>query len=130
MERLKIILLFLVTLLPTTLSAQLGVTYDFAAVNADGLTLYYKIINETNKEVAFGINLKLGTVYFPFTKLHIPETVTYNGKTYTVTEMGPYAPRNLSNLVDLKFPNTLKHIRTINHLSFSHKLKKLLSQQV
>ena len=26
-------------------------TYDFSAVNDDGLTLYYKVINETKKEV-------------------------------------------------------------------------------
>ena len=126
MERLKIILLFLVTLLPTTLSAQLGVTYDFAAVNADGLTLYYKIINEANKEVEFGILSPLSTAYLAFTKLHIPETVTYNSKTYTVTQLGRSGASHMSNLIDLKYPNTLKHIRTMNHLAFSHKLKKLV----
>lgn len=125
MERLKIILLFLVAFLPATVSAQLGSYYDFAAVNDDGLTLYYKIVDEDKKEVSFN-QKDLHGYPWTLTKLHIPDTVIHNGKTYTVTETGPHAILGISNLEDFKFPNKLKHIRQSNNLGFSHKLKKLV----
>ena len=132
MERLKIILLFLVAFLPATVSAQ-NQYYDFTAVNDDGITLYYKIIDEDNKEVAFTSNNGNLSVYSSLAKLHIPETVVYNSKTYTVTQIGIYKKgvvhfnfEGAFQLVDLKFPATLKRIKAGHFLGLSHKLKKLV----
>ncbi len=40
----------------------------------------------------------------------IPETVTYNGLTYTVTGIGQHAFENCSNLISVSIPNTVTHI--------------------
>jgi hypothetical protein len=136
MERLKIILLFLVTLLPATLFAQLGFYYDFTAVNDDGITLYYKIIDEDNKEVALSANDGAASAYSSLRKLHIPETVVYNSNTYTVTQVGIsginvygvifHSIQGLFQLEDIKFPATLKRIKSDHFLGLSHKLKKMV----
>lgn len=50
--------------------------------------------------------------YAGLTTANIPETVTYQGKTYSVTAIGKYAFRNCSSLTSAIVPNTVKTINT------------------
>ena len=87
-------------------------TYDFSAVNDDGLTLYYKVVDETKKEVS----LAEDHVFYPYagvTKIVIPDKVKKSdGTEYTVTEIGyTFTGANLlPSLKELTLPNTLKKL--------------------
>ncbi|QUB46695.1 hypothetical protein J5A66_06815 [Prevotella sp. oral taxon 475] len=138
MERCKLFLTCLMAMLWVGVSGQPAKYYDFSKENSDHTMLYYKIIDEDKKEVAFSAPNGSGIVYHSLTKLHIPETVEYNGNTYTVTQFGIEAPTSnphifwhsgiegMLNLVDFKLPSTLKRIKSDHFLGFSHQLKKLV----
>ncbi len=54
----------------------------------------------------------------------IPETVTYNGTTYTVTSIGDYAFDNSSDLLEVTIPNSVTSIG--NHaFNECHRLTQL-----
>ena len=83
---------------------------DFFAENKEGKTLYYNIITGTNNvEVTFNKNNN-----YEFESIEIPAQVVYNGKTYTVTEIGekafyPFGFKK-SKLMRVTLPNTIKVI--------------------
>lgn len=88
--------------------------YDIAAKNADGVTIYYNIWKKTELSVTYKTTIKK-----PYTEIYyneyegdlvIPETVDYNGMTYTVTNIGDYAFCNSSNLTSITFPKSIKGI--------------------
>ena len=82
--------------------------YDLAVENADGVTIYYNYINDgTELEVTYkdaGYNSYSGVVA-------IPEEVTYNGKSYSVTSIGPFAFRQCSGLTSITIPDSVTTIR-------------------
>ena len=125
MERIKLLFVLMALCLCGGAHAQ---AYHFTVPGVDGVTLYFKIINETTREVALQDKSKphVHYRYDNLTKLHIPDTVTYNNKKYTVTEVIDASTMGMGKLVDLKLPNTLKHIRVSNNLAFCHALKKLV----
>ena len=86
--------------------------YDFTAVNNDGVTLYYKITSEANREVELAQN-DAWNAYNTLTKLVIPDKVknaTDHDKEYTVVGVGYAFGGGSGNLLtELTFPNTLKH---------------------
>jgi hypothetical protein len=80
-----------------------GLAYDFSEVNPLGQTLYYNIIDATNLYVEItypGTNQ--GNPWEGYTKptgqLYLPESVTHNGATYTVTAIGSHAFGVCNNL--------------------------------
>ncbi|MBR1519528.1 MAG: leucine-rich repeat protein [Prevotella sp.] len=81
--------------------------YDIAVEN-EGVTIYYNYINDgTELEVTYevtGYNSYSGVVV-------IPEEVTYNGKTYNVTSIGPFAFRKCSGLTSITIPYSVTTIR-------------------
>lgn len=85
------ILLSLVAVLLTALSAQ---AYDFQSGD-----LYYNTTSDTTVEVAY--QSKSSDNYQGLTTATIPETVTYNGTTYSVTSIGKSAFRGCSSIADI-----------------------------
>ena len=114
------------------LNSNIIYAYDFMI---DGLC--YKVLSESERTVK--VTWKASNDYYTG-NIVIPERVTHNSKTYTVTTIGDYAFANVSigsvdkdgeitgagvgnndELVSVKFPNTLK---TINISAF-HGCRKL-----
>ena len=85
------IFLSLVAVLLTALSAQ---AYDFQSG-----ALYYNTTSDTTVEVAY--QSKSSDNYQGLTTATIPETVTYNGTTYSVTSIGKSAFRGCSSIADI-----------------------------
>ena len=83
------------------------------AVNAHDFQrngIYYNILTTKSVEVTFK-----GSSYFEYSdeyagKVEIPESVTYNGKTYSVTSIGQSAFFTCSGLTSITIPNSVKTI--------------------
>ena len=96
------------------LMSMLGIkatAHDIEVANSDGVTIYYVWTNN-NTELAvsyrgndFGsyLNEYSGNVV-------IPKSVTYNGKSYSVTSIGNWAFRNCSGLTSVTIPNSVTSI--------------------
>ena len=89
----KLFFLFLALVATTSLWA-----YDFQVGD-----LYYNITSGTTVEVTSGD-------YYDLTTAAIPSTVTYNGTTYSVTEIGSYAFYDCSSLTSITIPNSVTSI--------------------
>jgi hypothetical protein len=104
----RFLLLYLGCLFAIVVKAQ---NYDFTAVNDDGVTLYYKITDEANREVELAQN-DAWNAYSTITRMVIPDkvkNVADHNKEYTVVDVN----RSLSvhsNLEEIFLPNTLKHL--------------------
>ena len=88
----KIVLLFLLLL------ASIGTSfaYDFSAVNSAGQTLYYNYVTSSSgRNVYVTYPNASGTDWSGYTQptgsLTIPSSVTYGGRTYSVTSIGDWA---------------------------------------
>ncbi len=84
--------------------------YDFSAVNDDGKTIYYNILSSSDKTcaVTYGGTSYSSALYSG--SVNIPETVTYNGITYSVPEIGEYAFYRCSGLTSVTIPNSVTEI--------------------
>lgn len=96
--------------------------YDFSFVCETGQTLYYKIIYGTDHEVKLTCPGNLNDPYQGFEEpqgeIILPETVMYEGQTYTVTAIDNNTFRGCANLTGtLIIPSTVK---TIGTLAFSN----------
>jgi hypothetical protein len=86
-------------------------TYDFSAVNDDGLTIYYKVIDEAKKEVSVADKDNMGHTYQTVTRMIIPDKVKKSdGTEYTVTDIGHTftGGSSYTDLTELKLPSMLK----------------------
>ncbi len=124
--------IFLVILLSTVCTTSFA--HDIEVVNSDGKTIYYIINDDGNTlTVSFRGN-KPNSYENEYTgDVDIPETVTYSGKTYTVTSIsyeafsgcsgmtsitisnsvtsiGNFAFWNCGSLTSVSFPNSMKSI--------------------
>ncbi|MBQ3804227.1 MAG: leucine-rich repeat protein [Prevotella sp.] len=85
--------------------------HDIAVANSDGKTIYYNY-NSDGSSVSVTYQ---GTYYSSYSNEYtgtvvIPETVTYNGKTYSVTSIGDYAFYLCSGLTSVTIPNSVTSI--------------------
>ena len=101
---------FLVVLLISLFSVKAS-AHDIAVRNADGVTIYYNYINN-NSELTVSYR---GSWYSSYDyeysgSVVIPESVTYNGKTYSVTSIGSYAFADCSGLTSVTIPNSVTSI--------------------
>lgn len=108
-------ILALVVLITVVLAGNAQATHDFSAVNDDGVTLYYKILDEAKKEVTLTIPNFTNNPYYVLTKMVIPDKVKKSdGTEYTVTDVGEtfvtvdLLHNEYDNLIELILPSTLK----------------------
>ena len=89
--------------------------YHFSAVCETGQTLYYYILPNDNQEVKVTYPYNNTTdPYYGYTKpegdLIIPETVEYEGITYTVVSIGFNAFDACYGITSVELPNTIRRI--------------------
>ena len=102
-------------LIATLLTGITAHAHDFEAKNSDGVTIYYKITSSSDKtcEVTYA-----GDSYNSYSNEYtgsivIPETVTYNGTTYSVTDIGSSAFHGSRRLTYVTIPNSVISIREL-----------------
>ena len=85
--------------------------HDFEAKNSDGVTIYYNITSSTDKtcEVTFRGGYSNSYLNEYMGSIVIPETVTYNGTTYSVTSIREYAFHGC-DLTSVTIPNGVTSI--------------------
>ena len=102
MKRLSILLLSLLCTAATTFA------YDFQSGD-----LYYNITSDTTVEVTYQKywqEIWNSANYQGLTTATIPETVTYNGTTYSVTSIGDYTFDNCFSLTSVTIPSSVTNI--------------------
>lgn len=117
----KTLSLFVMALFAVTMSA-----YDFEAVNGDEVTLYYNI-NEDGKTVTLVQGPQKYSTYY----IVIPESVSNDGKSYTVTAIGTMAFQNCGPC-EVHMPNSIVEIQnsafnkcSLADITFSKNLKHI-----
>ena len=104
-------LTFLLTVLMSMVGAK-AFAHDIEVKNADGVTIYYKLINNsTEVEVSYR-----GSSYSAYSNeysgvVNIPESITY-GLTYPVRRIGENAFYNCSGLTSVTIPNSVTSIES------------------
>ena len=85
--------------------------HDIVVLNSDGVFIYYNYVNnKTELKVTYQ-----GSSYLSYSNeytgaVNIPSSVTYDGKTYSVTSIGDYAFRECSSLTSITIPNSVTNI--------------------
>ncbi len=107
MKRLHITILF------TMLMSMVGVetfAHDFAVANEDGVTIYYIKTNSTEVAVSYcGSNFN--SVSNEYTgNVVIPESVTYDGTTYSVTSINSSAFAYIEDMTSITIPASVMSI--------------------
>ena len=105
----------LLILLLSAVGMTKGYAYDFSAVCSTGQTLYYNITDAANHYVELTCP---GTVGYygwsgytqPTGNIILPESVQYNGTTFSVTSIGRQAFRNCIDMISIEIPNSVSSI--------------------
>ena len=83
---------------------------DFSSVSSSGHTLYYNIIDATNRkvEVTYPGSVNYWTGYTePTGNVFIPSSVTHNGNTYMVSQISDNAFYSCEDITGVTIPNTV-----------------------
>ncbi len=92
------------SILLASVFAVIGATASATQFTVDGIK--YNVTDNTSKSA------EVVSDYYNVTTITIPENVTYNNVTYTVTAIGNRAFQSCSRLISIKLPNTLETIGT------------------
>ncbi|MBP9991008.1 MAG: leucine-rich repeat protein, partial [Bacteroidales bacterium] len=89
--------------------------YSFSAVAPTGQTLYYSYVTPSSTTVDVTYPNSSYTVPWsgftsPTGSVTIPSSVTYGGRTYTVTGINSYCFQGCTNLTSVTIPNTVTYI--------------------
>ena len=108
-QNIKLLLALLVSILGSEASA-----HDIAVANGDGKTIYYKFVNIINNITTLEVSCR-GNSYDSYSNEYsgnvvIPRSVTYNGKTYSVTGIGYTAFEGCSGLTSITIPSSVTSI--------------------
>ncbi|MBR5323363.1 MAG: leucine-rich repeat domain-containing protein [Muribaculaceae bacterium] len=106
-KKLNLILFALFSIFSLNINA-----HDFEMVNSDGKTIYYDITSSADLTVS--VSYKGGS-YGSYTNeyegdISIPSSVSYNGKTYSVTSIGEDAFWDCDALTSVTIPNSVTSI--------------------
>ena len=70
--------------------------------------IFYNITSQADKTVAVTYREPMSHSYDEYSgAVNIPESVTYNGNTYSVTSIGDYAFTWCSDLISVEIPNSV-----------------------
>lgn len=105
--------LSVITILLTVLMSMVGTksfAHDIAVANSGAIIYYVWTNNNTELAVSYR-----GSKYDAYQNEYsgnivIPEFVTYNGNTYSVTSIGDYAFKECSNVISIELPNSVTSI--------------------
>ncbi|MBQ1653352.1 MAG: leucine-rich repeat protein, partial [Bacteroidales bacterium] len=103
---------FAATILLLSLASSVF-AYDFSAVCSSGQTLYYNITSSAYPYTVKVISQNQYSPYYssyPTGNLIIPSSVTYNGRTFSVTSIGADAFNSCSGLTSVTIPNSVTSI--------------------
>ena len=105
----KLNLSILLTVLMSMVGARAS-AHDIEVANADGVTIYY--VRTSNNELAVSCRGGEGGDYADeySGNVVIPETVTHNYQTYSVTSIGAGAFEDCYNLSSVTIPNSVTSI--------------------
>ena len=93
-----------------SMACNMASAHDIAVANSNGKTIYYNY-NSDGTSVSVTYQGTSSSDYNEYTgDVVIPETVTYNGKTYRVTSIGYSAFSDCSGLSSLTIPNSVTYI--------------------
>ena len=109
-----------ITILLTVLMSMTGAkafAHDISAANSDGITIYYNWANSEKTELAvsYYYNSYYGRRDYYSGNVVIPESVVYEGNTYSVTSIGESAFANCKDLTSVSIPNS---VTSINYRAF------------
>lgn len=99
-----------ITWLFFTLLCMNAWAYDFSAECPSGQTLYYTITSDVEPYTVAVTRQNADWPYyysFPSGNITIPDTVTYDSITYTVTSLGEDVFYNCSGITSITLPNTI-----------------------
>ncbi len=105
---------FRITILLTVLMSMFGAkafAHDIAVKNKDGVTIYYKWINNHTELAVSYREIKYNSYNNEYSgHVDIPESIEYEGKTYSVTSIAGEAFRGCSSLTSVTIPNSVTSI--------------------
>ena len=116
MNRQSLITILLIVLMSMT--GAKAFAYDIAVTNSDGETIYYNWANSEKTEVSVTYYQYLDYNYYSYVRGYysgnvvIPESIVYNGNTYSVTSIGDEAFWFCSGLTSVTIPNSVSTIGT------------------
>ena len=104
-------------LILTCLVAVETYAHDIEVANADGVTIYYNILEDNKLEVTYQGESSNSYTNEYSGEVDIPEQVTYNGTTYSVTSIGGGAFYLCSGMSSVTIPNS---VTTIGYGAFGN----------
>lgn len=104
--------------------------HDIEAVNTDGVTIYYKWINDNTELAVSYRTVSDGSggyyIYHEYSgNVVIPESITYNGAIYNVTSIDADAFKSCSGLLSVTIPRSVVSISS-GIFAFSNKLSSII----